>query len=421
MVTTGCSAAITHATAACVTGGNPDLHVRVPDLRGFPKDECIIPKHSRNVYDAAVRAVGVRVVEVGTAEELEAAFGPRTALVYILAGPERRRGAAQHEGHLRGREEAGRARARGLRGRDPDRAERPPAARRRPRHVQRRQVPARPAGRRPPPRPQGPREGRLGAQRAPPRLRPRGSRSARKRRWRCWRPSRRGRSATTRPRSGCGLAGSTRSRGALAPIDGVTTSVTPLEGLSNRMPLLQIRWDRAKLGTTGEAVAKLLFESEPRISLFPARGKADGNETGLTIGPYMMAPGDEKVVAERLFAVLSKPPRVEEKPHGPAGDGPHRHWDVRIEYAAGVSTHRCTCGSGATTSTAPTRATSCPATCGARSTATRSRSAAPESTATRSATRSPARSTGDEMAGDVSLGEYLDARFTAKRHASGRA
>jgi len=28
---------------------------------------------------------------------------------------------------------------------------------------------------------------------------------------------------------------------------------------------------------------------------------------------------------------------------------------------------------------------------------------------------------GEEMAGDVNLGEYLDARFTAKRHASGRA
>src|SRR3989442_13794001 len=53
-----------------------------------PRDEVIIPKHSRNVYDAAVRAVGVRVVEVGTGEELEAAFGPRTAMVYILAGPE---------------------------------------------------------------------------------------------------------------------------------------------------------------------------------------------------------------------------------------------------------------------------------------------------------------------------------------------
>src|SRR5262249_48956640 len=88
MVSSGCSAALTHATAACVAGGNPDLHVRIPNLAGFPKDEVIIPKHSRNVYDAAVRAVGVRIVEVGTAEELEAAFGPRTAMVYILAGPE---------------------------------------------------------------------------------------------------------------------------------------------------------------------------------------------------------------------------------------------------------------------------------------------------------------------------------------------
>jgi len=86
-VTTGCSAALTHATLACVTGGNPDLHIRIPDLRGFAKDECIIPQHSRNVYDAAVRAVGVRVIAVSTAEELEAAFGPRTALAYILAGP----------------------------------------------------------------------------------------------------------------------------------------------------------------------------------------------------------------------------------------------------------------------------------------------------------------------------------------------
>src|ERR1700736_2829660 len=88
MISSGCAAALTQATAACVAGGNPDLHVRIPNLSGFPRDEAIIPRHSRNVYDAAVRAVGVRVIEVGTAEELEAAFGPRTALVYILAGPQ---------------------------------------------------------------------------------------------------------------------------------------------------------------------------------------------------------------------------------------------------------------------------------------------------------------------------------------------
>src|SRR5260221_5636797 len=88
MVSSGCAAAITHAAAACIAGGNPDLHVRIPNLAGFPKDEVIIPLHSRNVYDAAVRAVGARVIEVSTVAELEAAFGPRTAIGYILVGPD---------------------------------------------------------------------------------------------------------------------------------------------------------------------------------------------------------------------------------------------------------------------------------------------------------------------------------------------
>ncbi|HKD06829.1 MAG TPA: hypothetical protein VKB79_13085 [Bryobacteraceae bacterium] len=35
MVSAGCAAAIAHATAACVTGGNPDLHTRVQDLTGL--------------------------------------------------------------------------------------------------------------------------------------------------------------------------------------------------------------------------------------------------------------------------------------------------------------------------------------------------------------------------------------------------
>ncbi len=86
LVTSGCSAGLTHATAACVAGGNPDLYVRMPNLNGFEKDEVIIPKHSRNVYDAAVRVVGVRVVEVNSVAELEAALGPRTAAIYVLAG-----------------------------------------------------------------------------------------------------------------------------------------------------------------------------------------------------------------------------------------------------------------------------------------------------------------------------------------------
>src|SRR5436305_14206236 len=86
MVSSGCAAALAHATTACVTGGNPDLHVRVPDLSGFPKDEVVIPKHSRNEYDQAIRSVGVRIVEVGDAAEYEAALGPKAAMVYIMSG-----------------------------------------------------------------------------------------------------------------------------------------------------------------------------------------------------------------------------------------------------------------------------------------------------------------------------------------------
>src|SRR5439155_208385 len=79
--------AISHATAACVAGGNPDLHVRIPHLAGFGKDEVIIPATSRNVYDAAIRAVGVRVIEVDTPDALQLAIGPKTAMIYIFAGP----------------------------------------------------------------------------------------------------------------------------------------------------------------------------------------------------------------------------------------------------------------------------------------------------------------------------------------------
>src|SRR5690606_30222814 len=84
-VSSGCAAALTHATAACVAGGNPDLHVRIPNLAGFPRDEVIIPTHSRNVYDAAVRAVGVKVIEVDSIEALKHAIGPKTAMIYFFA------------------------------------------------------------------------------------------------------------------------------------------------------------------------------------------------------------------------------------------------------------------------------------------------------------------------------------------------
>ena len=88
MVSSGCAAGLKHVTAACVTGGNPERLVRIPDLTGFDKTEVVIPRYSRNVYDAAVRNIGVTMITVDTIEALEQALGPRTAMIYLLAGEE---------------------------------------------------------------------------------------------------------------------------------------------------------------------------------------------------------------------------------------------------------------------------------------------------------------------------------------------
>jgi L-seryl-tRNA(Ser) seleniumtransferase len=83
MVTAGAAAALTHATAACIAGSDPEKMQQLPDLRGL-KNQVIMPKESRNQYDHAVRSLGVEVIEVNSASELESALGPRTAMVMIL-------------------------------------------------------------------------------------------------------------------------------------------------------------------------------------------------------------------------------------------------------------------------------------------------------------------------------------------------
>ena len=85
VVSAGCAAGMKHVTAACVTGGNPEKLIRIPDLAGFEKTEVVIPKSSRNVYDHAIRNIGVRIIEVDTPEEMENALNSRTAMIYIMA------------------------------------------------------------------------------------------------------------------------------------------------------------------------------------------------------------------------------------------------------------------------------------------------------------------------------------------------
>ena len=82
MVTAGGACSILLATAACVTGTDPDKIRRIPNLEGM-KSEVIVPRQHRNGFDHAARTVGVKLVEVDTADDLHRAIGPQTAMLYF--------------------------------------------------------------------------------------------------------------------------------------------------------------------------------------------------------------------------------------------------------------------------------------------------------------------------------------------------
>ena len=339
LVSNGCSAGLTLATAACVAGGSPDLHVRLPNLSGFPKDEAIIPTHSRNVYDAALRAVGVRVVEVSTLAEFEAALGPRTAMIYILAGPNADASPlsvkaiapiAKAKGvpilvdaaaeiltipnvHLqngatlvaysggkciRGPQTAGLVLGR----KDLVKAAWVHSA---PHHGFTRSLKVG-------------KEDAIGMLMAVEMWVKR-DHDAEWKRWTGWLDHISQRVST---------------------VAGVTTTINQPNGLSNRTPSLTILWDRQRIAATGETVARVLLDGEPRITLDAARGGPQGSQPGVRVTPYMMAPGDEKVIADRLVAVLSKPPaETESTTAGVTASDLTGQWNVKIQYAAATSSH----------------------------------------------------------------------------------
>lgn len=89
-VSSGAAAGIVLATAACITRGDPAAMAQLPDLTGL-KNEVIIHKSHRNGYDHAVRQVGVKVVEIGSAVhtepwELEQAITDKTAAIFWFQG-----------------------------------------------------------------------------------------------------------------------------------------------------------------------------------------------------------------------------------------------------------------------------------------------------------------------------------------------
>jgi len=83
-VTSGAACAIYASTAACVAGDDRAMMAKLPDTTGM-KNEAIIPaRHYTGYHDAACRMVGLDLIRVESKEEMERAIGDRTAIVYIL-------------------------------------------------------------------------------------------------------------------------------------------------------------------------------------------------------------------------------------------------------------------------------------------------------------------------------------------------
>jgi uncharacterized pyridoxal phosphate-dependent enzyme len=88
LVTAGAAAALTLGTAACITAANKPAVVSIPtDMTGL-KNEVIVQKTHRYEYDHALRNCGIRFVEVETLEDYDRAFTERTVLAHFFNAAE---------------------------------------------------------------------------------------------------------------------------------------------------------------------------------------------------------------------------------------------------------------------------------------------------------------------------------------------
>jgi len=88
LVTSGAAAALTLGTAACVTLGNKNAILNIPtDMTGL-KNEVIVQKAHRYDYDHAIRNCGTRYVEVETLDDYERAFNDKSVMTLFFNAAE---------------------------------------------------------------------------------------------------------------------------------------------------------------------------------------------------------------------------------------------------------------------------------------------------------------------------------------------
>ena len=337
MVSAGCAAGMKHVTAACVTGGNPEKLIRIPDLTGFEKTEVIMPAYSRNAYDHAVRNIGVKIITVNTAEELENAINPSTALIYIMSGDESVSGQPLSTEVI-----AGIAKPKNI----PILVDAAAEILTIPNvHLQAGATVVAYSGG----------KAICGPQCAGLLL---GSKDLLMSAWQASSPHHGpGRDNKVGKEEMMGMLAAveawvTRDHKAewktwlsyldniskqVSKINGIKTSVEEPTELSNRSPRLKVSWDPDALNITGDEVAENFARTKPRIAI------GSSNEPGTTsvhITTGQMQPGNDKIVAERIYNLLSQ----KRNPGSTSMAAPTAmlsgHWDVTVEFFTSKSEHK---------------------------------------------------------------------------------
>lgn len=339
MVSSGCAAGVKHITAACVTGGSPERLIRIPDLTGFEKTEVIIPRYSRQHYDHAVRNIGVKIVSVSTAAELEKAINPKTAMIYLTSGTP---GAASDTGQPLSLEViASIAKPKGIPILMDAAAERltiPPV------HLERgADIVAYSGGK----TIRGPQSAGLML----------GNKNILLAAWQASAPHHGpGRDNKLDRDEIVGMVAAVEDwlvrdhdgewkrwlswlnviSKKVSTINGLSTKIIEPTNLNNKYPVLHIIWDPQKYPVTGFEIAEEVGRSKPRIAL-GNRDEADGT-TSIQITPGHMQPGEEKIVADRLYEVLSRKRSPKPEMTVPVTNLSGR-WDVEVQYALSTSQH----------------------------------------------------------------------------------
>ncbi len=336
MVSAGCAAGMKHVTAACVTGGNPEKLIRIPNLTGFEKTEVVIPRSSRNMYDHAIRNIGATIIDVDTMEELENALSSRTAMIYLMAY------SASDPGQPMSLENIARvAKPRNI----PILVDAAAEVLTIPNiHLQRGATVVVYSGG----------KAICGPQCAGLVI---GRKDILMSAWQASSPHHGpGRDNKVGREEMMGMLAAVEAWGKrdhvhewktwltwldtiakkVSTIAGITTSVFEPTDLSNKSPVLNITWDPAVLNITGEEIAEEVGRNKPRIALGSETAKG---LTSINITTGQMQPGNEKIVTERIYELLSK----KRSPKLTAMIAPAAiiagRWDATIEFFSSTSKH----------------------------------------------------------------------------------